>query len=173
MTSVGNDLSLDFARCIQMLKIIWREELSYLDGRRQSRIHCWRCYSKTCTCLEGRSKVLATASDRASTAAAAAILHQEEAHNKDELLTASFLKAHRLESISFTTAWRSMRLLNLKDDARKKSFNIDCHERDDVVENQKEFCKQYLTELEPYCRQRVGFKERCDEVKWIKSSITT
>ena len=135
MTSVGNDLSLDFARCIQMLKIIWREELSYLDGRRQSRIHCWRCYCKTCTCLEGRSKVLATASDRASTAAAAAILHQEEAHNKDELLIASFLKAHGLESMSFTTAWRWMRLLNFKYDAQKNSFYVDGHECNDVVEN--------------------------------------
>jgi hypothetical protein len=101
-------------------------------------------------------KVLETASDRASsTAAAAAILHQEEAHDKDKLLTASFLKAHGLESMSFTTAWRWMRLLNFKYDARKKSFYVDGHERDDVVENRKEFCKRYLTELEPYCRRWV------------------
>jgi hypothetical protein len=80
-------------------------------------------------------KVLATASDRASTAAAAAILHQEEAHNKDELLIASFLKAHGLESMSFTTAWRWMRLLNFKYDAQKNSFYVDGHECNDVVEN--------------------------------------
>ena len=101
-------------------------------------------------------KVLATTSDRASTAAAAAILlYPEEEHDKDELLTASFLKAHGLESMSFTTAWRWMRLLNFKYDARKKSFYVDGHERDDVVENRKEFCKRYLTELEPYCRRWV------------------
>jgi hypothetical protein len=100
-------------------------------------------------------KVLETASDRASSTAAAAILHQEEAHDKDELLTASFLKAHRLESMSFTSAWRWMQLLNFKYDVRKKSFYVDGHERDDVVENRKEFCKRYLTELEPYCRRWV------------------
>jgi hypothetical protein len=101
-------------------------------------------------------KVLEAASDRASSsAAAAAILHQEEAHDKDKLLTTSFLKAHGLESMSFTTAWRWMRLLNFKYDSRKKSVYVDGHERDDVVENRKEFCKRYLTELEPYCRQWV------------------
>jgi hypothetical protein len=61
--------------------------------------------------------VLTTASERASTAAAAAILHQEEAHDKDKLLTASFLKAHGLASMSFTTAWCWTRLLNFKFDA--------------------------------------------------------
>ena len=49
-------------------------------------------------------KVLATASDRATTAAAAAILHQEEAHDTDKLLTAIFLTAHGLVSLSFTSA---------------------------------------------------------------------
>jgi hypothetical protein len=105
---------------------------------------------------EDQQKVLATADNSTSTAAAA-ILSQEDKHdNKNkELLTASFLKAHGLESMSFTTAWRWMQLLNFKYDARKKSFYVDGHERDDVVQNRKEFCKQYLTELEPYCRRWV------------------
>jgi hypothetical protein len=48
-----------------------------------------------------------------------------------------------------------MRLLNFKYDARKKSFYIDGHERDAVVETRNEFCKRYLTELEPYCKRWV------------------
>ena len=63
----------------------------------------------------------------------------------------SFLKAHRLESLSLTTAWRWMRLLGFHYDTRKKSFYIDGHERQDVVANRITFCKQYLTEFEPYC----------------------
>ena len=73
----------------------------------------------------------------------------------DEQLIASFLKAHGLESMSFTTAWRWMRLLNFKYDSRKKSFYVDGHEREDVVVTRNEFCKRYLTELEPYCKRWV------------------
>jgi hypothetical protein len=77
---------------------------------------------------------------------------EEGEQNKDKLLIASFLKAHGVESMSFTTAWRWMRQLDFKYEARKISFYVDGHERDGVVANRKEFCKQYLTELEPYCR---------------------
>jgi hypothetical protein len=38
----------------------------------------------------------------------------------DEQLISSFLMAHRLESLSFTMAWRWMRLLNFKYDTRKR-----------------------------------------------------
>ena len=71
----------------------------------------------------------------------------------DAQLISSLLKAHRLESLNFTTAWCWVRLLNLKYDAGKKSFYVDGHERDDVVETRIEFCKRYLTELEPYCNR--------------------
>ncbi|KAI2509106.1 hypothetical protein MHU86_5354 [Fragilaria crotonensis] len=108
-------------------------------------------------------KVLAAADNSGSnTAADCALLpvvdvpqEEEDEQNKDKLLIASFLKAHGLESMSFTTAWRWMRQLNFKYEARKKSFYVDGHERDDVVANRKEFCKRYLTELEPYCRRWV------------------
>jgi hypothetical protein len=43
-----------------------------------------------------------------------------------------------------------MRLLGFKYDARKKSFFVDGHEREDVVA--KAFCKTYLTKMEPYCK---------------------
>ena len=36
-----------------------------------------------------------------------------------------------------------------------KSFYDDGHEREDVFVTQNEFCKCYLTELEPYCRRWV------------------
>jgi hypothetical protein len=62
----------------------------------------------------------------------------------------SFLQAQRLESMSVTTAWRWMRLLGFRYDARRKSFYVNGHERDDVVANRSQFCKTYLTELEPY-----------------------
>ncbi len=68
----------------------------------------------------------------------------------DEQLIASFLKAHGLESMNFSTAWRWMRLLNFKYNSRETaSFFVDGHERKDVVVSQNEFCKSYLTELEP------------------------
>ena len=57
--------------------------------------------------------------------------------------------------MSLTTAWRWMRLLNFKYNARKKSFYVDGHKCEDVVENHKECCQQYLTELELYCRRWV------------------
>jgi hypothetical protein len=37
----------------------------------------------------------------------------------------------------------------------KKSFYVDGHEREGFVENRKELCKQYLTELEPYCMRWI------------------
>jgi hypothetical protein len=48
-----------------------------------------------------------------------------------------------------------MRLLGFRYDARRKSFYVDGHERDDVVANRTQFCKTYLTELEPYCRRWI------------------
>jgi hypothetical protein len=42
-----------------------------------------------------------------------------------------------------------MHLLGFKYDARKKSFYVDGHEREDVVANQQAFCETYLTKLEP------------------------
>jgi hypothetical protein len=66
-----------------------------------------------------------------------------------------FLKAHRLESFSLTTGWRWMRLLGFHYDLKKKSFYVDGHEREDVVANRKTFCREYLTEYEPYCHRWV------------------
>jgi hypothetical protein len=78
----------------------------------------------------------------------------------------AFLTAHRLESLSLTTAWRWMRLLGFHYDARKKSFYVDGHEREDVVADRTSFCKRYLTEYEPYCRRWVQLS--MNEAKIIK-----
>ena len=67
----------------------------------------------------------------------------------------SFLKTHRLESMSLTTTWRWMRLLGFQYDTRRKSFYVDGHERDDVVASRSTFCKRYLTEYEPYCNRWI------------------
>ncbi|KAI2511392.1 hypothetical protein MHU86_3003 [Fragilaria crotonensis] len=83
----------------------------------------------------------------------------------------AFLNAHRLESLSLTTAWRWMRLLGFHYDARKKSFYVDGHERDDVVADRTSFCKQYLTEYEPYCRRWVQLS--MNEAKLIKDLDVT
>jgi hypothetical protein len=48
-----------------------------------------------------------------------------------------------------------MRLLGFKYDARKKSFYVDGHEREDVVANRQAFCETYLTKLEPYCKRWI------------------
>jgi hypothetical protein len=51
----------------------------------------------------------------------------------------SFLKIHRLETMSLTTTWQWMRLLGFQYDTRKKSFYVDGHERDDVVASRSTF----------------------------------
>jgi hypothetical protein len=80
--------------------------------------------------------------------------------NNQEVVNELFLRAYGLESMSFTTAWRWMRLLGFQYDARKKSFYVDGHEREDVVANRTTFCSSYLTELEPYCNRWVQLSMR-------------
>jgi hypothetical protein len=77
------------------------------------------------------------------------------AENHRESINRTFLHAHRLQSMSFSTTWRWMRLLGFKYDARKKSFYVDGHEREDVVANRQAFCETYLTKLEPYCKRWI------------------
>jgi hypothetical protein len=50
------------------------------------------------------------------------------ADNNHDTVNESFLRAHGLKSMSFTTAWRWMRLLDFQYDARKKSFHVNGHE---------------------------------------------
>ena len=48
-----------------------------------------------------------------------------------------------------------MRLLGFRYDVRRKSFYVNGHERDDVVATRTQFCKSYLTELEPHCKRWI------------------
>jgi hypothetical protein len=48
-----------------------------------------------------------------------------------------------------------MRLLGFNHDAKKKSFYVNGHKRDDVVANRPTFCKRYLTDNESYCKRWV------------------
>jgi hypothetical protein len=77
-----------------------------------------------------------------------------EGETRSEAMS-SFLKFHRLESMSLSTTWRWMRLLGFQYDTRRKSFYVDGHERDDVVASRSTFCKRYLTEYEPYCNRWI------------------
>ena len=47
--------------------------------------------------------------------------------SQQENLIVDFMRANGLQTTSFNTAWRWMRLLNVKYDARRKSFYVDGH----------------------------------------------
>ena len=77
-----------------------------------------------------------------------------------------FLNAHGLKTLSMHTVWRWMHLLGFKHDSRKKSFYVDGHERDDVVDSRRVFCRKYLTEYEPRCRRWIQLSQ--EEAKVIE-----
>jgi hypothetical protein len=52
-----------------------------------------------------------------------------------------FFHCFNLKNLSLTTVGRWMHYLGYTYDRAKKSFYIDCHERPDVVEERKNFCK--------------------------------
>ena len=58
-----------------------------------------------------------------------------------------FLKAHRLSKFTPQTALNWMKRLGMRYDTNKKTYYVDGHERTDVVQSRKEFCKRYLDEL--------------------------
>ena len=78
----------------------------------------------------------------------------------DEFITKErFLKNHGLTNVSITTIWRWLHRLGFSYDARKKSFYVDGHEREDVVAYRREFCKRYLTVYEPRCLRWVQLRK--------------
>ena len=76
-------------------------------------------------------------------------------NEENDKIIASFLNAHGLATLSMTTVWRWMHLLGFSYDARRKSFYVDGHERDDVVAYRSMFCRRYLTEYEPRCERWI------------------
>jgi hypothetical protein len=80
---------------------------------------------------------------------------EEDMNNGTSNAMCSFLKAHGLHLFSISTAYKWMTLLGFCHDSRKKSFYVDGHEREDVIQDRIVFCKEYQTQFEPYCRRWV------------------
>ena len=84
--------------------------------------------------------------------------------DEDQLPTQDiFLKEHSIQNFSISTCWRWMKLIGFTYCTQRKSYYVDGHERDDVVASRKEFCRKYLTEIEPRCLRWVQY--RSDELK--------
>ena len=73
----------------------------------------------------------------------------EDKEDAEATTKESLLKGYLDSPISFTTPWRWLRCLGFQYDNRKKSFFVDGHEQPNVVFHRNEFCKKYLTKLEP------------------------
>ena len=87
-----------------------------------------------------------------------------EAYSNEDHVTASslstqeiFLKEHGIYNFSYVTCWQWMRLIGFTYCLQRKSYYVDGHERDDVVASRKEFCRKYLTRIEPRCFRWVQY----------------
>jgi hypothetical protein len=76
-----------------------------------------------------------------------------------ELTLQKFLIAHGMHNFSIPTCWRWLHRLGFSYNSHRKGYYVDGHERSDVVETRKVFCKNYLTELEPRCLRWVQYSE--------------
>ena len=93
---------------------------------------------------------------------------EEDMNNGTCNAMCSFLKAHGLHSFSLSTAYKWMTLLGFRHDSRKKSFYVDGHEREDVIQDRIVFCKEYLTQFEPFCCRWVQVsKEKAASIKGV------
>ena len=85
---------------------------------------------------------------------------------KDKRLKQDLLLRRYLQSpISSSTIWRWLHALGFSYSARKKTFFVDGHERQDVVVRRNEFCKEYLTNIEPRCHRWIQVPKETVE-KW-------
>jgi len=67
----------------------------------------------------------------------------------------SFLKVHGLKVLTLGTVLKWMHVIGMKYANKTKSFYVDGHEREDVVESRIQFCHKYLREWEIYCKRFV------------------
>ena len=75
---------------------------------------------------------------------------ENEKNNRLQRTKADCLVSVYLESpISLSTTWRSLRRLGFSYDAQKKTFFVDGHKQPNVVFQRNQFCKNYLSKLEP------------------------
>ena len=84
---------------------------------------------------------------------------QPSSDHKDDHSYQSFLKAHRLLKFTPQTALNWMKRLGMRYDTNKKTYYVDGHERTDVIQTRKEFCKRYLDEYEPRCLRWIQLPE--------------
>jgi hypothetical protein len=85
-------------------------------------------------------------------------LEKSDSSISSTLLTEEmFLKEYSICNFSIPTCWRWMRQLGFTYSVQQKSYYVDGHERDDVVASRKEFCRTYLTKLEPRCLRWVQY----------------
>lgn len=71
----------------------------------------------------------------------------------------TFLDEHKLKELCLSTIWRWMKYLGMNYSARHKSFYVDGHEREDVVQDRENFCLKYLTQYEQKCLRWVQVKK--------------
>ena len=92
--------------------------------------------------------------------------NDEDNKNKNKRLKQDSLLHRYLQSpISSSTTWRWLHSLGFSYSARKKTFFVDGHERQDVLVRRNEFCKEYLTKWEPRCHRWIQVtKEKVE--KW-------
>ena len=78
-----------------------------------------------------------------------------------------FLRAHRLKNLSLNTVNNWLLMIGYSYSAKRKSYYVDGHEREDVVAYRNQFVKRYLTLYEPRCLRWKQFREeeRCDKLK--------
>jgi hypothetical protein len=87
------------------------------------------------------------------------VSEQASSDNKDNHSYQSFLQAHRLLKFTPQTALNWMKRLGMRYDTNKKTYYVDGHERTDVIQSRKEFCKRYLDEYEPRCLRWIQLPE--------------
>ena len=70
---------------------------------------------------------------------------------------ANFLQYHGIRTFAFSTCLKWMKLIGFTYSHQRKSYYVDGHERDDVVDSRRIFCCKYLTEIEPRCLRWVQY----------------
>ena len=113
------------------------------------------------------------ATDNGSTAVLLETNEQADEEGETSRVLDSFLRAFGLKTMSFATTYRWMKLLGFSFCDRRKSFYVDGHEPEDVVNSRIVFCTTYLTELEPFCNRwiQVSLSRRALSIKSIDIEI--
>ena len=77
--------------------------------------------------------------------------------NQEPLSQEMFLLEHGIRNFSIPTCWQWLHRLGFSYNTQRKGYYVDGHERRDVVACREQFCRDYLTKLEPRCLRWVQF----------------